>query len=828
MTPRTALLLAAVLGALGAAAAGNPYLVKDLDPTLVGVPSNPSFFATVGSRSYFTATKGKQRSLWYSDGTASTTVKIADFAPGIEQYQPEGYQAVGTLGSSLVFATSARSTYFLKITDGTAAGTRPIVRLDDLPTTAGANLDGKLYFGLTSSATGEELWRTDGTAAGTTVLDMVPGTAGSKPSLLYALGGTLYFHAAGGPNGEGLYRTDGTVAGTSLISAGTVVGMVGLKERLLFVRRSADSSKREYWVTNGTAAGTTKLAETDPSTILGSNGTELFFTGNRLSNGAELWSTDGTAAGTRLRSIIPLTGFARVTGGAVAAGTLFITTENNIDLFNGTTVTQLKAFVGTYPGFELDGVYYFAGHNAEYGTELWRSDGTAAGTRIAFDLRPGPASGIDPYDNFMLRPDGVLLRASDGNTGDEPWFSDGIREHTQLLANINPENVPKSGMPSALRAAGGRLFFDANDETSLPKLWTATSSGAMPFLDSSRYVVQPGAASNGLYYFIQGDLPGLQLWRTDGTPEGTFRIQTMDESRYFDVLLPFRNGLLFSGAGFLTYFTDGTVDGTRKLASSAPVVLVDSKGFAWLGGGPLYKTDGTSTVPIPLPAGVRVDALVEMGGTVYFLDRLHSNAFEFWRIDGTDVRLVKHVEGEGSPSGLQAASRHVFFLTTKGVWSSDGTDAGTKLILPGGAQSCFFENRSSFLTMNDVLYWVSRTSGVGGLWRSDGTAEGTYRLAQWTPDTLASCNADNLLLANGRLFFRGQDTQHGEELWTSDGTTAGTHVAADVAAGGMSSSPAELTLIGDVLFFRAYTPDTGYELFAYDTAPPTRRRSARK
>ncbi|HEX8912057.1 MAG TPA: hypothetical protein VF796_06825, partial [Humisphaera sp.] len=44
----------------------------------------------------------------------------------------------------------------------------------------------------------------------------------------------------------------------------------------------------------------------------------------------------------------------------------------------------------------LDGVAYFPGCTGGADTELWRSDGTAAGTRLVKDLIPGP-QGSFPY-----------------------------------------------------------------------------------------------------------------------------------------------------------------------------------------------------------------------------------------------------------------------------------------------------------------------------------------------------------------------------------------------------------------------------------------------
>ena len=61
-----------------------------------------------------------------------------------------------------------------------------------------------------------------------------------------------------------------------------------------------------------------------------------------------------------------------------------------------------------------------------------------------------------------------------------------------------------------------------------------------------------------------------------------------------------------------------------------------------------------------------------------------------------------------------------------------------------------------------------------GLWTTDGTAGGTRLVHE---------DAWNLAALDTILLFAGWDPDHGEELWTSDGTAAGTDLAADIGPG---------------------------------------------
>jgi trimeric autotransporter adhesin len=92
--------------------------------------------------------------------------------------------------------------------------------------------DGILYFSAEDGVNGKELWRTDGTEAGTFMLkDINAGSASSSPSRLFQIGEQLIFFADNGVDGRELWRTDGTSDGTYLLydtnpSASGITGSV--------------------------------------------------------------------------------------------------------------------------------------------------------------------------------------------------------------------------------------------------------------------------------------------------------------------------------------------------------------------------------------------------------------------------------------------------------------------------------------------------------------------------------------------------------------------------------------------------------------------------
>jgi ELWxxDGT repeat protein len=102
-----------------------------------------------------------------------------------------------------------------------------IVSAQDGSTKNPVNIGGTLYFAASRSDVGSELWKSDGTAAGVTlVMDIRPGPSSSSPQNLTVVNGKLYFTAFTPQNGRVVWRSDGTPAGTVPVK-GLGVGVLG-------------------------------------------------------------------------------------------------------------------------------------------------------------------------------------------------------------------------------------------------------------------------------------------------------------------------------------------------------------------------------------------------------------------------------------------------------------------------------------------------------------------------------------------------------------------------------------------------------------------------
>jgi ELWxxDGT repeat protein len=127
-------------------------------------------------------------------------------------------------------------------------------------------------------------------------------------------------------------------------------------------------------------------------------------------------------------------------------------------------------------------VSYFVATTAAEGTELWKTDGTAAGTVIVRDIKSGPGSSF-PSDITAVGST-VFFTADDGVHGRELWKTDVAKSGAELVRDISTGTelssdfetgleveVPATSFPGNLLAFGGQLFFVASDDVNGRELW---------------------------------------------------------------------------------------------------------------------------------------------------------------------------------------------------------------------------------------------------------------------------------------------------------------------------------------------------------------------
>ena len=230
-------------------------------------------FTDSGGVTYFTANDGVHgNELWKTDGTSAGTEMVKDIFPvgeGILGLGDSSPTEITDVNGTLFFVVEASHKNELWKSDGTAAGTVLLNELGLAFRRISRNLltavGGTLFFQNYDATTGLELWKSDGTAAGTVLVkDILPGSTTSIPSAFTNLNGTLYFSANDGVHGPKLWKSDGTAAGTVVFDpAGSGASSI-IEYDGGFVFRGSGG----LWRSDGTEAGTTMVKDIRSRTAL--------------------------------------------------------------------------------------------------------------------------------------------------------------------------------------------------------------------------------------------------------------------------------------------------------------------------------------------------------------------------------------------------------------------------------------------------------------------------------------------------------------------------------------------------------------------------------
>ena len=430
-------------------------------------------------------------------------------------------------------------------------------------------LNDTLIYIASDAENGKEIWKSDGTEDGTTLLkDIRPGTASSEPSQLTVCGDAVYFTANNGSSGVELWKTNGTASGTVLV--------------------------KDIW-------GGVNSSGPDKLTAAGST---LFFIADNGVNGTELWKSDGTASGTVMVKDI----WSGINSGCgwsselcAVGNTLFFsaqTAEGNYELWksdgtaNGTVLVKeiRSGVVGSYPAqmIAVGNTLYFTADDGGTGTELWKSDGTAAGTVLLKDIKPG-SSGSIPAE-LIAAGSTLYFTADNGQSGYELWKSDGSTNGTILVKEI--QSGSKGSNPTHLTALGSSIYFAADDGTNGVELWKSDGSanGTILLKDirsgaTGSNPTELAVVGNTVFFVANDGANGVEIWKTNGTSSGTTLVKNI------------RSGSLGSNPFHLTalkstlYFaatddhdaaqffkSDGTEDGTNRVIpyKIRPIAKIDN------------------------------------------------------------------------------------------------------------------------------------------------------------------------------------------------------------------------------------------------------------
>lgn len=414
---------------------------------------------------------------------------------------------------------------------------------------------------------------------------------------------------------------------------------------------------------------------------------------------------------------------------AVASGSTLLATTPAVQ-------TRDSIYNNGFSGFlrVTNTLTYFAAENATKGTELWRTDGTKAGTKMVKDILPGHLAS-DPT-HFTLVGSTLYFVADDGVHGREIWKSNGTAAGTVRVSNIVAD--PSGPAPDYLIAGGSRLFFEAGV---LGSRHLYSQSGSHAVRDHGRARGPFGYLGGYLYY--SGSTSGVfpyTLFRTSGA--GGAGTQYDPGPKFYEFTTP---NYPFAAAGGKLFF--GAEDGASHFR--------------------LWKTTGAA-------AGSGGDATLQLdhnGAPI-------SDAGDFTAV-GTKVFFAVFDGNEPLP------------------WVTDGTQAGTgQLGDPTGAGTFQSYQPGQFVQLGSRYYFTAGDGVHGqGLWKTTG-AVGNMTKVKF-PGTNNQSVIWAPVVAKGRLYFGfGDYENHKNSLWRSDGTKVGTKILRNFGASGQVNEVAVRSLAG--------------------------------
>jgi ELWxxDGT repeat protein len=699
-------------------------LVKDINSG--SSSSSPRNFVKVNNTILFRANGANTgEELWKTDGTAAGTVLVKDINTGSDGSSIFKQTVIGNqLFFSALDGVHGRE---LWKTDGTSGGTVLVkdintgmlsCDLDDLTA-----MNGILYFSANDGSNGQELWKSDGTVTGTILVkDINGGFSGSEPDNLIVWNNNLYFSAKDNANGRELWKSDGTVVGTILVKdinsnslSSNPTDLIVINNKLIF-KASDATSGAEWWFTDGTTANTQLIEDIEPGlSSSGVNSTAVVALGNNKMVysaresiiGEELWVTNLSTFSTQSIDIYPGTfdgvvveaglqvfddqvwfgengsafGLWR-TDGTRAGTNQFLTPTGSISIPRQFQVVQ-------------NSLYYLSG-----GSEIWRT-GQLTGNTIKLNDH----NSIEAKTFLSLNQDTLYFNGV-GNFIDQVFihtFSSQGNSYQPIRVNVRAQQFMK---------ANGIIYFLGGNNLGVEDLWRIDGDTAvliketMPLSGFGGRIILLGVANNQLYFEVEDGTTGRELWKTNGTVNGTVLVKDINPTGDANIGS-------FAVLNNTLYFTaDDGVNGQE-----------------------LWKTDGTANGTVLVKdispnTGSYIGELMTTGNTLYFAadDGVHGK--EIWMSDGTTGGTVM-----------------VKDITTGSNWSNP-----TQLIEGGSG----------------TLYFTAHDGQFNGLYQTDGTAANTQLLLTFDQSVIGFSSIEELTYFKGKLYFIAEDFHAGKELFVYD------------------------------------------------------------
>jgi ELWxxDGT repeat protein len=410
----------------------------------------------------------------------------------------------------------------------------------------------------------------------------------------------------------------------------------------------------------------------------------------------------------------------------------------------------------------------------------------------------------------------------DGDSNDETSSekNDVLLVKVNDIVNVNGSTGGLSKNPTELTAIGDTLYFRATESRGTggeTGLWKSDGTANGTVIVNNFILGSPSdltAVGNTLYFEAYDATNGNELWKSDGTANGTVMVKDINDGSHLSRT---------------PYSRDSNPYGLTAIGNTLYFAADDGYDTE------LWKSDGTANGTVIVKGiysggGTNPQQLTAVGNTLYFQADDGTNGTELWKSDGTanGTMMVKDINSgsnDSYPVRFTAIGTTLYFRADDGnngyeLWKSDGTTSGTVMVkdIDSGSGSSY---PGQITAVGNTIYFSADDGTNGGeLWKSDGTASGTLMVKDINSGSIVggggSSSPYDLTAVGNTLYFRAYDGTNGMELWKSDGTALGTMMVKDINSGSGSSEIDRLAAVGNTLYFRADDGTNGGELWKSD------------
>lgn len=729
-------------------------LLKDIWPGHMSGISDAPYFNKINNKIYFIASNNSSyNQIWETDGTVAGTQKVKDLT--------SSYETIAQVAGNKLFIFSNN---ILSVYDPV---NNELTVLKTFEYTSGTmkleTFNNQLFLAANDGVSGKEIWKSDGTVAGTTLLKDIAignGSSISNDFKILTLNNGKFYFIANTTTGYQLYESNGTTTGTiALMPTQSIYELNGASAGNYFVFVGFDSSNGgiEPWVSDGTVLGTKLLKDILPgnSSSMAINNSKFFKFNNKIyfdsnSNGIDpsygnfIWETDGTPAGTVLFNT-PTNNV--LYGVSSDAQHLILTKPNEWSRFWIANGNSAQTFEITQVGMpsnnsfvDLNSKIYLTGNNTKYGTELFSFNPVSNEVVLASDISHYSSS--SPHSYGLLN-DNLIFIASDREFNNQFYKRNKITQQITRISNF-------TGGTSSVG-----IFTDFNDT----------------FVKVGNYFYTKNNTANFRSVF----------YRTDGTSVNTVMIPT-PETTTNDVAMHINlndNALLFAGYNNITGTELWKIDNN----SNVPVLVKD---ISTDNMGSMYNTDPKATV---------------LNGFAYFVAKENGKS-GIWKSDGTSANTLKAIQynfQDGSDGNIKivgSLNNKLLYSTRKENFNNT---SNTELFASNGDQvsSVLLKSHSDLYgsanisneteIFNDKLFYAV-TGYPSGLYSTDGTIAGSTEVSP-----INFFGNVQLKKCGNQLFFTNNN---GTQLWRTDGTNTGT-----ITLSSTLNAIKDMTCVNNYLYF---------------------------